>query len=102
MNPRLAAEVTVMLKHNGIHLSLSSLLKIFSEDTLFESAGGGFRVPALTTFKEHVHRDIWVAIQRTLDESRTGYSADRLIDREALDGKTTGYRIKGKVEFDRR
>jgi hypothetical protein len=97
-----AAELEVFITHNHIHRSITAWRKLLMNSPLFRSRGGGFRVPSRKSLKMHVHRDFVRDLQRAFNEAKTGFSAERTIERVGLGDRTVGYRIKGKWETLRR
>lgn len=91
-----AAELAVFITRNHIHRSITAWRKLLLGNPLFRPRGGGFRVPCRSSLKKHVHRDFVRDLQRAFDEARTGFSAERTIERVALGDRTVGYRIRGK------
>lgn len=91
-----SAVLAVLLKNNGIPRSICEITKLLSEDPLFEPAGGSFALPSCASLKMYLHRAFPKYLQEAFDQDRSGYSAEWVIEREKLDEKTVGYRIRGK------
>jgi hypothetical protein len=90
------AVLAAMLKRNAMPRSINEWRKILAEDPLFKPAGGSFSVPSRNTLKAYLHRDFPKYLQAAFNGRRSGYAANRVIERMRLDGKTMGYRIRGQ------
>lgn len=97
-----AAELAVFITYNHIPRSITAWRKLLLSNPLFRPRGGGFRVPSRSSLKMHVHRDFVRDLQRAFDEGKTGFSAERTIERVGLGDRTVGYKIRGKWEVIRR
>ena len=98
-----AAELAVLITtHNGIPRSIAGWRNVMISNPLFKPAGGGFSVPSRTTLRMHIHRDYIRDLQRAFDDARSGFCANKVLERVRLGEKTVGYRIKGRWDAARR
>ena len=91
-----SAVLAVLLEKNGVPRSICELRKILAEDPLFEPAGGSFEVPCRSSLKMYLHRAYPKYLQEAFDHDRSGYCASYVIEREKLDERTVGYKIRGE------
>jgi hypothetical protein len=91
-----SAVLAVLLKNNGMPRSICEIQKLLEEDPLFKPAGGSFAVPSFSSLKMYLHRAYPKYLQEAFDLDRSGYSANWVIEREKLDQRTMGYKIRGE------
>ena len=90
-----SAVLAVLLKNNGLPRSICEIRKLLEEDPLFKPKGGSFAVPSSSSLKMYLHRAYPKYLQEAFDQDRSGYSANWVIEREKLDERTVGYKIRG-------